>query len=146
MYWNVLTTLIFASVLAATATPSYTENALQARDAAVDNIVYVTDANKYWRVALALLTLQFADGSLCCSMIMPRDPHTNIGDSEHPGYAPYAPPHLRPCLSIIMQRNEDILLSCGPLLEPTGTAAVRLLEQRGLQKRQREERRPLCTT
>ncbi|KAF7300955.1 Allergen protein [Mycena indigotica] len=34
--------------------------------AADDNIVYVTDAN------------------LHC-MIMPRDPHTNIGDSEHPG-------------------------------------------------------------
>ncbi|EEB92079.1 hypothetical protein MPER_09465, partial [Moniliophthora perniciosa FA553] len=31
-----------------------------------DNIVYVTDANKY-------------------CMIMPRTPHTNIGDSEHPG-------------------------------------------------------------
>ncbi|CAE6395231.1 unnamed protein product [Rhizoctonia solani] len=34
--------------------------------AAADNTVYVTDANKY-------------------CMIMPRDPRTNIGDSEHPG-------------------------------------------------------------
>ncbi|KAH8831876.1 hypothetical protein DL96DRAFT_1589285 [Flagelloscypha sp. PMI_526] len=31
-----------------------------------DNIVYVTDANKF-------------------CMIMPRNPHTDIGDSEHPG-------------------------------------------------------------
>ncbi|KAF8186631.1 hypothetical protein BJ912DRAFT_456752 [Pholiota molesta] len=41
------------------------EQQLSARQA-VDNIVYVTDAT-----------------SFC--MIMPRDPHTNIGDSEHPG-------------------------------------------------------------
>ncbi|KAF8640217.1 hypothetical protein AX16_010114 [Volvariella volvacea WC 439] len=33
---------------------------------AVDNIVYVTDAEKF-------------------CMIMPRNPHTNIGDSEYPG-------------------------------------------------------------
>ncbi|TFK73258.1 hypothetical protein BDN72DRAFT_834915 [Pluteus cervinus] len=38
---------------------------LEARQA-VDNIVYVTDDQNY-------------------CMIMPRDPHTNIGDSEHPG-------------------------------------------------------------
>ncbi|KAG8727025.1 hypothetical protein FRC12_022863, partial [Ceratobasidium sp. 428] len=35
-------------------------------DPAPDNIVYVTNADKF-------------------CMIMPRDPHTNIGDSEHPG-------------------------------------------------------------
>ncbi|KAG9088362.1 hypothetical protein FS749_002224 [Ceratobasidium sp. UAMH 11750] len=35
-------------------------------DPAPDNIVYVTDANKF-------------------CMIMPRNPHTNIGDSETPG-------------------------------------------------------------
>ncbi|CAE6498175.1 unnamed protein product [Rhizoctonia solani] len=40
-------------------------NHLETR-AAADNTVYVTDANKY-------------------CMIMPRDAHTNIGDSEHPG-------------------------------------------------------------
>ncbi|KAF4596756.1 hypothetical protein EYR40_007556 [Pleurotus pulmonarius] len=39
---------------------------LETRDPAVDNIVYVTDATSH-------------------CMIMPRDPHTNIGDSEHPG-------------------------------------------------------------
>ncbi|KAF8629961.1 hypothetical protein AX17_005527 [Amanita inopinata Kibby_2008] len=45
--------------------PAADAEALQARQA-VDNIVYVTDANKF-------------------CMIMPRFPHTNIGDSEHPG-------------------------------------------------------------
>jgi len=39
---------------------------LEARAAAPDNIVYVTDAQNF-------------------CMIMPRDPHTNIGDSEHTG-------------------------------------------------------------
>ncbi|KAJ6551815.1 hypothetical protein B0H19DRAFT_1159031 [Mycena capillaripes] len=39
---------------------------LESRAVAADNIVYVTDANKF-------------------CMIMPRNPHTNIGDSEHPG-------------------------------------------------------------
>ncbi|KAF9460330.1 hypothetical protein BDZ94DRAFT_1169905 [Collybia nuda] len=38
---------------------------LEARQA-VDNIVYVTDSNLFWYVD-------------------PDDPHTNIGDSEHPG-------------------------------------------------------------
>ncbi|EGO05286.1 hypothetical protein SERLA73DRAFT_44150 [Serpula lacrymans var. lacrymans S7.3] len=41
------------------------DNTLKARQA-TDNIVYVTDSSTY-------------------CMIMPRDPHTNIGDSEHPG-------------------------------------------------------------
>jgi len=53
-------------VLSVTAAPSVdAAEMLEARQA-VDNIVYVTDAT-----------------SFC--MIMPRDPHTNIGDSEHPG-------------------------------------------------------------
>ncbi|KAF4613848.1 hypothetical protein D9613_008078 [Agrocybe pediades] len=47
------------------ATPAADVQELQSRQA-VDNIVYVTDANNF-------------------CMIMPRDPHTNIGDSEHPG-------------------------------------------------------------
>lgn len=66
MLFNALATLVCATVVAVSATPAYPENAIQARDAAVDNIVYVTDANKF-------------------CMIMPRDAHTNIGDSEHPG-------------------------------------------------------------
>ncbi|CAE7200248.1 unnamed protein product [Rhizoctonia solani] len=53
-------TALASGVLAA---PS--SNHLEAR-AAPDNTVYVTDANKY-------------------CIIVPRDAHTNIGDSEHPG-------------------------------------------------------------
>ncbi|TFK33463.1 hypothetical protein BDQ12DRAFT_691142 [Crucibulum laeve] len=49
----------------AIASPAIDVRELEARQA-VDNIVYVTDAQNY-------------------CMIMPRDPHTNIGDSEHPG-------------------------------------------------------------
>jgi len=61
-----LTTLFSVSVLCVQVLSSPSGlNALVSR-AAVDNIVYVTDANKF-------------------CMIMPRDPHTNIGDSEHPG-------------------------------------------------------------
>ncbi|KAF7419260.1 hypothetical protein PC9H_001847 [Pleurotus ostreatus] len=41
-------------------------NALEARAPSPDNTVYVTDANKF-------------------CMIVPREPHTNIGDSERPG-------------------------------------------------------------
>ncbi|KAK7685305.1 hypothetical protein QCA50_011668 [Cerrena zonata] len=58
---SVLATL--AGVLAVLATPS--PMPLESR-AAVDNIVYVTSVDKH-------------------CMIMPRDPHTDIGDSEHPG-------------------------------------------------------------
>ncbi|KAG5643276.1 hypothetical protein DXG03_001243 [Asterophora parasitica] len=57
-----LATVLFAySALPALGAPG----TLEARQA-VDNIVSITNAN-----------------SFC--MIMPRDPHTNIGDSEHPG-------------------------------------------------------------
>ncbi|KAJ7262951.1 hypothetical protein C8J57DRAFT_1719181 [Mycena rebaudengoi] len=51
-------------VLAAVASPSGLDTLVPR--AADDNIVYVTDANKFWCHA-------------------PRNPHTNIGDSEHPG-------------------------------------------------------------
>ncbi|KAJ3511373.1 hypothetical protein NLJ89_g4134 [Agrocybe chaxingu] len=54
---------IFAKLAAAS--PAVDIEELEGRQA-VDNIVYVTDAN------------------LFC-MIMPRNPHTNIGDSEYPG-------------------------------------------------------------
>jgi len=54
--------LLSLTALSVVATPS---NNLDSR-AAVDNIVYVTNANKF-------------------CIIVPRDPHTNIGDSEHPG-------------------------------------------------------------
>ncbi|KAJ7910483.1 hypothetical protein B0H13DRAFT_2012173 [Mycena leptocephala] len=56
--------LVLSSLAVVLASPAGLDT-LQSR-AAVDNIVYVTDANKF-------------------CMIMPRDPHTNIGDSEHPG-------------------------------------------------------------
>lgn len=49
MKLDVLTTFLCTSVLAAYALPPY-ENTIQARAAAVDNIVYVTDANKFWYV------------------------------------------------------------------------------------------------
>ncbi|KAF8960059.1 hypothetical protein BDZ97DRAFT_1835279, partial [Flammula alnicola] len=49
----------------ATASPAVDVQELHSRQA-VDNIVYVTDANTF-------------------CMIMPRNPHTNIGDSEYPG-------------------------------------------------------------
>lgn len=44
---NVLTTFLCASALGAYALPPY-ESTLQARAAAVDNIVYVTNADKFW--------------------------------------------------------------------------------------------------
>ena len=49
MILNVLATVICTAVLAAYALPPYA-NSLQAR-AAVDNIVYVTDANSFWFVS-----------------------------------------------------------------------------------------------
>ncbi|KAH8834236.1 hypothetical protein DL96DRAFT_1579935 [Flagelloscypha sp. PMI_526] len=55
--------LLAASVMSAVAAVTLPPLEKRASD---DNIVYVTDANKF-------------------CMIMPRDPHTNIGDSEHPG-------------------------------------------------------------
>ncbi|KAF7331420.1 Allergen protein [Mycena kentingensis (nom. inval.)] len=55
---------ILSSLSATLATPAVVQN-LEAR-ASDDNIVYVTSAEKF-------------------CMIMPRDPHTNIGDSEHTG-------------------------------------------------------------
>lgn len=45
--YTTLTTILCAFALNAFALPPY-ENTLHARDAAVDNIVYVTDANKFW--------------------------------------------------------------------------------------------------
>ncbi|KXN87224.1 hypothetical protein AN958_08614 [Leucoagaricus sp. SymC.cos] len=58
---------MLALVAAVSATPAVGVEELQARaDPPADNIVYVTDSQKF-------------------CMIMPRDPHTNIGDSEHPG-------------------------------------------------------------
>ncbi|KAJ7589915.1 hypothetical protein C8J56DRAFT_825972 [Mycena floridula] len=64
-----LRTLLFLAaipVLSVLAKPSGQPiSSLQSR-AAADNTVYVTDATKF-------------------CMIMPRDPHTTIGDSEHPG-------------------------------------------------------------
>lgn len=46
MMLNTLTTFLLTSALAAYAMPgNYT---LEGRAAAVDNIVYVTDANKFW--------------------------------------------------------------------------------------------------
>jgi hypothetical protein len=63
MFLNTILALS-ALTLGAVSTPS-TDNALHAR-AAADNIVYITDANKF-------------------CMIVPRDAHTNIGDSERPG-------------------------------------------------------------
>ncbi|THH19016.1 hypothetical protein EW146_g2077 [Bondarzewia mesenterica] len=64
MFRDLLTTFFFASVLSAVASPSGPD-ILHARQD-VQNIVYVTSAAKH-------------------CMIMPRDPHTDIGDSEHPG-------------------------------------------------------------
>ncbi|KAH8998768.1 hypothetical protein EDB86DRAFT_2909993 [Lactarius hatsudake] len=54
--------LFFAWALGALASPSSIVN----RSVPPDNIVYVTDANTH-------------------CMIVPRTPHTNVGDSEHPG-------------------------------------------------------------
>ncbi|KAF9448565.1 hypothetical protein P691DRAFT_669199 [Macrolepiota fuliginosa MF-IS2] len=57
---------LLACIAAASASPAADVQDLRARAAAPDNIVYVTDASNF-------------------CMIMPRDPHTNIGDSEHTG-------------------------------------------------------------
>ncbi|KAG6833106.1 hypothetical protein H0H87_011214 [Tephrocybe sp. NHM501043] len=64
---SIISTAILAlsSLRLACALPGSVDSLLEARQA-VDNIVYVTDAN------------------LFC-MIMPRYAHTNIGDSEYPG-------------------------------------------------------------
>ncbi|KAK7461938.1 hypothetical protein VKT23_008370 [Stygiomarasmius scandens] len=56
---------LFSVALLSGFTAAVPSNTLEARQNA-DNIVYVTDAQTF-------------------CMIMPRDPHTNIGDSEHPG-------------------------------------------------------------
>ncbi|KAL0063427.1 hypothetical protein AAF712_009631 [Marasmius tenuissimus] len=61
MFPQAILSVVFASL--ALASPS--TGTLHARQAP-DNVVYVTDANKY-------------------CMIFPKDAHTNIGDSEHPG-------------------------------------------------------------
>ena len=82
MMFNTLTTFLLTSALAAYAMPgNYT---LEGRAAAVDNIVYVTDANKFW-YALSPQLCVWRDVHPLLSMIMPREPHTNVGDSEHPG-------------------------------------------------------------
>ncbi|KAH8986393.1 hypothetical protein EDB86DRAFT_2947945 [Lactarius hatsudake] len=54
--------LFFAWALGALASPSSIVN----RDVPPDNIVYITDAKTH-------------------CIIVPRTPHTNVGDSEHPG-------------------------------------------------------------
>ncbi len=73
--------LIFSWALtAALASPSDIVD----RSVAPDNIVYVTDAKKHWFVNLLALHQPLNPDSTP-SMIMPRTPHTNIGDSEHPG-------------------------------------------------------------
>lgn len=54
MRLSVLTTLLCTSVFAVYALPPY-ESTLMARDAAVDNIVYVTDANTFWYVFIVSL-------------------------------------------------------------------------------------------
>ncbi|KAJ7196957.1 hypothetical protein GGX14DRAFT_671385 [Mycena pura] len=62
------TLLTFSSLSFILASPAGAPGPLEALQsrATDDNIVYVTDANKF-------------------CMIMPRDQHTNIGDSEQPG-------------------------------------------------------------
>ena len=47
MLKNLLALILTTSLLSAYALPPY-ENELEGRAAAVDNIVYVTDANKFW--------------------------------------------------------------------------------------------------
>ncbi|ETW86776.1 hypothetical protein HETIRDRAFT_58748 [Heterobasidion irregulare TC 32-1] len=64
MFRGLLTGFVLASALAVVASPSG-PGILHARQD-VQNIVYVTSTDKH-------------------CMIMPRDAHTNIGDSEHPG-------------------------------------------------------------
>ncbi|KAJ2934694.1 hypothetical protein H1R20_g2396, partial [Candolleomyces eurysporus] len=62
---RLLTSLTSALALLAVLVGAAPSQELEARQAP-DNIVYVTNAQAF-------------------CMIMPRDPHTNIGDSEHPG-------------------------------------------------------------
>ena len=57
MLFNAVAALVCTTILAVSATPAYPENAIQARDAAVDNIVYVTDANKFWYVCNSIVSL-----------------------------------------------------------------------------------------
>ena len=47
MLKNLLALILTTSLLSAYALPPY-ENEVEGRAAAVDNIVYVTDANKFW--------------------------------------------------------------------------------------------------
>jgi len=65
MLFRTVATLFSVSVLSVAASPAGPDM-LEARAAAADNIVYVTDTSKY-------------------CMIMPKDAHTTIGDSEHAG-------------------------------------------------------------
>ncbi|KAA1471432.1 hypothetical protein DENSPDRAFT_837423 [Dentipellis sp. KUC8613] len=66
MFRGILACLVVGSALSTFASPSGPDVRDVVARAAVDNIVYVTSADKH-------------------CMIMPRDPHTDIGDSEHPG-------------------------------------------------------------
>lgn len=54
----------------------------------LDNTVLVEDAGKHWCVLVLFITVLVKIPHISttfCSMIMPRTPHKNIGDSEHPG-------------------------------------------------------------
>ncbi|KAH8810504.1 hypothetical protein DL96DRAFT_1627373 [Flagelloscypha sp. PMI_526] len=59
-------TVLFATLLGTSLSVSASAISRNLKRAANDNIVYVTDASNF-------------------CMIMPRTPHTNVGDSEHPG-------------------------------------------------------------
>lgn len=59
MFRSVALFTIVASALSVAANPTH----LEQRDAAADNIVYVTDANKFWWVLLPVFTVH----STACS-------------------------------------------------------------------------------
>ena len=83
MFRGLLTSFVLASALSVVASPSG-PGVLHARQD-VQNIVYVTSTDKHWYVMPSLSPSPIFHSFATNSMIMPRDAHTNIGDSEHPG-------------------------------------------------------------
>ena len=83
MFRGLLTSFVLASALSVVASPSG-PGVLHARQD-VQNIVYVTSTDKHWYVMLSFSSSPIFHSFATNSMIMPRDAHTNIGDSEHPG-------------------------------------------------------------
>jgi hypothetical protein len=81
-------TLLAIAISALSVIASPAVESLEVRED-VQNIVYVTDAEKFCKRTLYLYgcdAMTYSPITISIiGLIVPRDPHTNIGDSEHPG-------------------------------------------------------------